>query len=167
MAEVQTELPYEWRRNNSSEATAWTCNTTNWAMTYYTNVCIPDMDVGFGSDADGPTVTVQKIGQDTSVIHTGRQCQDSGAYTGALRCFCNVATNMPMKLGAIYGDRTRDKIFDYPIEANDNVQPRPQRVRLGKGATGNCWAFKITNPMGNPFIIQEVSVALETAGINR
>lgn len=165
MAEIPTPLPFTWQRPN--EASAWTCNTVNWAMSCYTDAALPSMDVEVQEVGSEAFVTTQGSPDTRARVQTGRVCAGSQEVTGALRCMVAVGTVFDMKLAAIYGDAYSEEQFEYPIVANVNEQIRPQRVRLGRGAVGNCWSFRVTNPTGEGFTLSQIDISLERAGINR
>jgi hypothetical protein len=165
MPDVATALPFVWTRPTS--ASAWTCNTVNWAMSYYTDVALPSMDVAVTEVGEQGTVVTSGGVNARAKVQTGRICADPQTFTGALRCMVTVGTIYDMILGAVYGDSDREEQYDYPIVANINEQPRPQRVRLGRGAKGNCWSFIATNPTGEHFMLSNINTSMESAGINR
>jgi len=177
MAEPVEPIDTCWSRYPSSEASAWTANVKNWAMSSYRDVYMDNVTLVYEDGA--PDSTEDAL---PAIVKTGRLEASENNIVGATRCMCTVKTDPPLYLTTFWGDHYQSKEFSYQIpgtempyqdaEGADSPElSKPQlnvsRVRLGKGAKGTHWGLRVNNPDNKVFDLHDLKLTVENAGINR
>lgn len=117
----------------------WTCNTHTFAMSAYTGgLTMP----GF-----------------TGIVTTGRQQFSSNKSKRVARAFMQLSCETEPTLKVMADGRGGLYANEYPVRVPESgVGPETQRIKLGRGATGDRWTFQLEGV--EPFRLESFGVLI-------